>query len=117
MVVTKDGVLRAFLVNEDDATFETGKPVHQGTVRSYRNCELDTHSSECKHYQLRHHNCKLCDVTCGMIMHAGIYEICSIHETCKRNHGSPSKRRTIFVQRGLNLGVECCHKVTGDVYW
>ena len=44
---------------------------------SFRTCELDVHSSEYYHYRLRHHQCKLCDVTGGMIMRAGIYEICS----------------------------------------
>ena len=32
MVVAKDAVLRAFLVTEDNASFEPGKPVHLDTV-------------------------------------------------------------------------------------
>ena len=31
-MVVKDAVLRTLLVIEDDATFETAKPVHQATV-------------------------------------------------------------------------------------
>ena len=32
MAVAKDAVLRAFLVTEDNASFETGKPVHLDTM-------------------------------------------------------------------------------------
>ena len=77
MVVAEVVILRAFLVIEENASFETRKLFNETWCWSCRTWKSDGDSSQYCHYQLRHHICKLFDVTYGMIMHADIYEIWS----------------------------------------